>query len=153
MCHDLGNKNHQTAVEAYGMAYRTLIRGQALLLALMLVATPLVLLAHPPLHARSKCDGMCCRPQKSHSTPAPPGSQASREEDTSCHRGVAGHLAMCIAPSSPLEDRNAIAPLPPAILPEQDAMDGPQLRDEELRKHSDLARTGFAPIPFEPPRS
>jgi hypothetical protein len=69
-----------------------------------------------------------------------------------CHRGTAGHLAMCIAPSSPHEDRDAVAPLPPAILVEQDAMDGPQLRDEKLRKHSDLARTGFAPIPFEPPR-
>ena len=135
------------------MVRRALIRGQALLLALMLATTPLALLAHPSLRVRSKCDGMCCRPQKSHSAPARPALQTTHSEDMSCHRGTAGHLAMCIAPSSPHEDRDAVAPLPPAILVEEDAMDGPQLRDEKLRKHSDLARTGFARIPFEPPRS
>ncbi len=70
-----------------------------------------------------------------------------------CHRGTAGHLATCIAPSNSHEDCDAIAPLPPAILLQQDAMDGPQLRDEKFRKNSDSAGTGFAPIPFEPPRS
>jgi len=135
------------------MLRRALIRAQALLLAFMLVATPLALLARPSLHARSKCDGMCCRPHKSHSALAPPASSASLEEDMSCHRGKAGHLAMCFAPSTPHEDRDVAAPLPPGILLEQDAMDGPQLRDEKLRKHSDLARTGFASALFVPPRS
>jgi hypothetical protein len=135
------------------MVCRALIRAQALLLAFMLVATPLALLARPSLHARSKCDGMCCRPQKSHSTPARPASSASLEEGMFCHRGTAGHLAMCIAPSTPHEDRDVVAPLPPGILLEQDAMDGPQLLDEKLRKHSDLARTGFALALFVPPRS
>ena len=132
------------------MVRRVLIRAQALLLAFMLVATPLALLARPSLHARSKCDGMCCRPQKSHSAPAPP---ASLEEGMFCHRGTAGHLAMCIAPSSPHEDRDAFAPLPPAILLEQEAMDGRRFHDEKLWRPADSARTGFGPIPFEPPRS
>jgi hypothetical protein len=70
-----------------------------------------------------------------------------------CHRGTAGHLAMCIAPSSPHEDRDAFAPLPPAILLEQEAMDGRRFHDEKLWRPADSARTGFAPIPFEPPRS
>ena len=135
------------------MVRRVLIRAQALLLAFMLVATPLALLARPSLHARSKCDGMCCRPHKSHSAAEPPASSAALEEGMFCHRGTAGHLAMCIAPSSPHEDRDAFAPLPPGILLEQDGMDVPQLRDEKLRVHSDLARRGFAAIPFEPPRS
>lgn len=135
------------------MVRQALIRGQAVLLALMLVATPLALLARPSLHARSGCNGMCCRPQKSHSTPAAPASSASVEDRMFCHRGTTGHLAMCIAPSSPHGDRDVVAPLPPAILIEQDAIDGPQLHDEKLRTHADLARSGFAPIPFEPPRS
>jgi len=134
------------------MVRRALIRAQALLLAFMLVATPLALLARPSLHARSKCDGMCCRPQKSHSTPARPAS-ALLQEGMFCHRGIAGHLAMCISASTPHEDRDVVAPLPPGILLEQDAMDGPQLRDEKLRKHSDLARIGFALALFVPPRS
>src|SRR4029077_2933731 len=112
------------------MVRRVLIRAQALLLAFMLVATTLALLARPSLHARSKCDGMCCRAHKSHAAEEPPASSAALEEGMFCHRGTAGHLAMCIAPSSPHEDRDAIAPLPPAILLEHDAMDGPRLRDE-----------------------
>jgi hypothetical protein len=135
------------------MVRRALIRAEALLLVFMLVATPLALLARPSLYPRSKCNGMCCRPQKSHSAPAPPASSASLEEGMFCHRGTAGHLAMCIAPSSPHEDRDAFAPLPPAILLEQEAMDGPRLHDEKLWRLADSARTGFAPIPFEPPRS
>jgi hypothetical protein len=134
------------------MVRQALIRGQTVLLALMLVATPLALLARP-FHSGSRCDGMCCRPQKSHSTPAAPTASGSAEEGMFCHRGTAGHLAMCIAPSTAHDDRDAIAPLPPAILLEHDAMDGPRLRDEKLWKHADSARTGFAPIPFEPPRS
>jgi hypothetical protein len=70
-----------------------------------------------------------------------------------CHRGKAGHLAMCIAPSRVHEDRDAIASLPPAVLLEQEAMDGPRLQDDKLWRHADSASTGFAPIPFEPPRS
>src|SRR6266436_6632604 len=134
------------------MVLHALIRGRALLLAWMLAATPLALLARS-LHAGSKCDGMCCRPQKSHSATAAPSSSGSAEEGMFCHRGPAPHLAMCIAPSNPREDHGVIAPVPPAILLETDFKGGPRLRDEKLRKHSDLARTGFAPTPFEPPRS
>jgi hypothetical protein len=135
------------------MVRRALMRAQALLLAFLLITTPLALLARPSLHARSKCDGMCCRPQKSHSTAAPPAAAASLEVGTICHRGTAGHLAICIAPSTPHEDRDVVAPLPPGILLEQVPMDGPQLRDEQLRTRLDFARKGFAPAPFEPPRS
>jgi hypothetical protein len=135
------------------MIRQVLTRVQAVLLALMIVATPLALLAHPSFRAQSKCSGMCCRPQKSYSTPVQPASSASFEEGMLCHRGTAGHMAMCIKPSNPPDDRDVVAPLPPATLLEQDSVDELQLRDEKLGKHSSLARTGFAPIPFEPPRS
>jgi hypothetical protein len=134
------------------MVHRSLIRAQALLLTLMLIATPVALLARPS-HPESRCNGMCCRPQKSHSTPAVPVSSELAKEGMLCHRGIAGHLAMCVAPSSAHEDRDAIAPLPPAILSEQDAMDGPRLHDEKLWRHADSTSTGFASVTFEPPRS
>jgi hypothetical protein len=70
-----------------------------------------------------------------------------------CHRGTAGHLAMCVAPSNPSEDREVFAPLPPAILLDQDAVTGPHFLDEKLCKRSDLAHAGFPSTPFEPPRS
>lgn len=135
------------------MVRQVLTRVQAVLLALIIVATPLALLAHPSFHARTKCTGMCCRPQKSHSTRERPASPASLEEGMFCHRGTAGHLAMCIAPSAPHDDRDVVAPLPPAIVLEQDAMDGPQLHDEELWRRAESARAGFVPVPYEPPRS
>jgi hypothetical protein len=71
----------------------------------------------------------------------------------SCHRGPAAHMAMCIAPSSSHEDRDVFPPLPPAILVEQGIMNGPQFGGENLWKLSDMPRAGFAPFPFEPPRT
>lgn len=135
------------------MLQRILFRGQAILLALTLVALPLVLLAQPSLHGRSACNGMCCRPRKTHSMPTLPASPASAEARLSCHRGDVEHISMCIVPSHRQEDQLAMAPLPPVNLLEEAGACEPQLQDEELWTCSDRPSTGFVRTPFEPPRN
>ena len=135
------------------MVRRTLIRGQAALLALLLMATPLALLARPSLRVSSKCNGMCCQPRKSRSaTPALPSSPAAGAR-TECHRGTAVHLAMCLMPTSPVADRVAIEPLPPAILMEQETRSRPPLIADVFWTYPQVLLEGFASLPFEPPRS
>ncbi|SRR6266436_67490 len=137
------------------MVRQALIRCQAVLLAIALVATPLVLLARPSLHGKTKCDGMCCRPRKSHPMPARASSDNVRleEEEVDCYRGAAKHLTMCLLPSSPQRERDVVAPLPPAILLELDAFPGPQPQRTGFSQHLQFLRDAFAPPPFEPPRS
>lgn len=134
------------------MLRRALIRGEALFLGLIIVAAPLVLLGRPLLNSHSRCSGICCRQQKSHSAP-PPDSRPDREARLSCQRGIAAHIAMCIAPSGPHDQQNVFAPLPPAVLAEPEAIDGPQLMAEARLPGAYFARAGFGSIPFEPPRS
>lgn len=135
------------------MVRQALIRCQAVLLAIALVAMPLVLLARPSLHAKTKCDGMCCRPRKSHAMPARASSDKARLEEMDCHRGAAKHLTMCLLPSSPHREHDVVAPLPPALLLELDAFPGPQPQRTGFSQHLQFLRAGFAPPPFEPPRS
>lgn len=135
------------------MLRRALIRGEALLLAVLVVATPLLLMARPSFGTHSKCNGMCCRAQRSHSATTLAGPRSSLDAKLSCPRGTAAHITMCMVPSGPQDRPGVLAPLPPAILAEQDAMDGPRLIDQDCRQDSQLARAGFAPIPFEPPRA
>lgn len=135
------------------MLRRALIRGEALLLALIVVATPLVLLARPLLNSHSKCSGICCRQQKSHSAPRRPDSRPDREAKLTCQRGIAAHIAMCIAPSGPHDQQSVFAPLPPVVLAEPETIDGPQRIAEVRWPDSHFASAGFVSIPFEPPRS
>ena len=135
------------------MLRRALISCEALFLVLIMVAAPLVLLGNPLLNSHSKCNGICCRQQKSHSVPTLPDSRPGREAKLNCQRGIAAHIAMCIAPSGPHDQQSVFAPLPPAVLAEPEAIDGAQRIAEVRLPDSYFARAGFASTPFEPPRS
>lgn len=126
---------------------------QALLLAFALLATPIALLAHPSSHTKPRCNGMCCRAKKSHSAPAAPVSENTASEV--CDRGAARHLSMCLLPPDAPQDRNAaaFAPLPPAILVDLTCCEASNLLSPVPVRISELCRPGFAPLPFQPPRS
>lgn len=135
------------------MLRRALIRGEALFLVLIMVGAPLVLLGRPLLNSHSKCSGTCCRQQKSHSAPTRPDSRPDRDAKLTCQRGIAGHISMCIAPSGPHERQSVFAPLPPVVLAEPEAIDGPERIAEVRLTDLYFTRAGFVSIPFEPPRS
>jgi len=142
------------------MVHRRSTRWQSLLLAIVLVVTPVALLARPSAHGKAKGSGMCCRPHARHvvdPVPAAPSrtttNSASHGEEMSCERGAVGHLAMCIVPSNTEMDYGVVAPLPPAILSAGMPMAGPILFREALAQMSGFSLVGFLPLPFEPPRS
>jgi hypothetical protein len=58
-----------------------------------------------------------------------------------------------MAPSGSSEDRAALAPLPPAILLETNAMARSQFAEAKWLTEFDTARVGFASLPFQPPRT
>jgi hypothetical protein len=124
-----------------------------MVLALALVLTPLALLARPSLHSSSKCNGICCPIQKSHHNPAASAAKQSDAESAHCHRGIVAQIGMCIAPPGSNEDRIALAPLPPAILLEINAMARTQFEEASWLAGFDSVRAGFASLPFQPPRT
>jgi hypothetical protein len=142
------------------MLRRRSTRALSLSLAIVLVVTPVALLARSTAHGKAKCSGMCCRPHARHV--ADPAASAilpqetknpSHSEEMSCNRGAAAHLAMCMLPSSTDMDYSVVAPLPPAILSTGVALTGPKLFREILPQVSGFSLQGFLPAPFEPPRS
>src|SRR5690348_4018390 len=134
------------------MLYSPSTRCQSFLLALMLVVTPVALLARPATHGKAQCSGMCCRPHVRHvadSVPPTPSqaetNRSSHGEEMSCERGAAAHLAMCIVPSNTGIDYGVVAPLPPAILSTGLLMAAPILFREALPQLSGFSLMGFLP--------
>src|SRR5579864_1445735 len=102
-----GNKTPSAAVYTLEMVRRRSTRALSLLLAIVLVVTPVALLARSTAHGKAKCSGMCCRPHARHvadqaaSAILPQETKStSHSEEMSCNRGAAAHLAMCMLPSS-----------------------------------------------------
>jgi len=140
------------------MVRRRSTRCQSLLLAILLVATPVALLARPATHGKAKCTGMCCRPRARHTADPLAAAQAvtdsaPQRKEMTCGRGVAAHLTMCLVPSNTEIDYGVVCPLPPAILSAGVLIAGPQWFREALPQLSGFSLLGFFPAPFEPPRS
>src|SRR5579863_5801927 len=121
------------------MVHRRSIRCQSMLLAILLVVTPVALLARPATYCKAKCTGMCCRPPARHTVDpvsAAPSlaatNRASERKEMTCERGVAAHFAMCLTPSNAGNDYGAFAPLPPVILSTVAPIAGPQWSREAL---------------------
>lgn len=140
------------------MVRRRSTRCQSLLLAILLVATPVALLARPATHGKAKCTGMCCRPRARYTADPLAAAQAVAEsapqrKEMTCARGVAAHLTRCLVPSNTEIDYGVVCPLPPAILSAGVHMAGLQWFREALPQLSGFSLLGFFPAPFEPPRS
>lgn len=128
------------------------------MLAILLVVTPVALLARPVTHGKAKCTGMCCRPRAGHMADPLAAAQAvtdsaPQRKEMTCGRGVAAHLTMCMVPSNTEIDYGVACPLPPAVLFAGVHMAGPQWFREALPQLSGFSLRGFFPAPFEPPRS
>ena len=130
-----------------------------MLLAILLVVTPVALLARPATYGKAKCTGMCCRPPARHTVdpvsaaPSLAANSVSERKEMTCERGVAAHLAMCLIPSNAGNDYGAVAPLPPVILTTVVPIAGPQWFREALPLLSGFSLSGILPAPFKPPRS
>jgi hypothetical protein len=140
------------------MVRRRSTRCQSLFLAILLVVTPVALLARPATHGKAKCTGMCCQPRARHTADPSAAAQAvtdsaPQRKKMTCGRGVAVHLAMCMVPSNTEIDYGVVGPFPPAILSAGVPMADPQWCREALPQLSGFSLLGFFPAPFEPPRS
>ncbi len=127
-------------------------RAQALLVVLALLATPLALFARTT--TPDTCDGMCCLPHGSHTSPMRHAPHAAPTKDAECHHAAltcaiecsmkSGHhqfnwgLLAPIAPTKP----SALASI--VLAPHSNSVVMPS-------RQTDLA--AFASTPFQPPRS
>jgi len=122
-----------------------------LLLALAL-SSPLGWIMEGPSHSGSKCNGMCC-PKGSHSQAVRLAQQGRQRDDASCRRGPVKHWSMCLTRSNQAADYVVVAPLRPATLSaESFVTELVESRDVFLYELG-LPLAGFAPLPFQPPRS
>jgi hypothetical protein len=88
-------------------------RAQAILLVLVLFATPLALLARASFGLGSACNNLCCLRHGSHAGHAP----ESQESSMDCHHGQAGHAMFCsMKAGHQLVDFGFLAPLAPTTL-------------------------------------
>lgn len=128
---------------------RYMRRAQAILVAVVLAALPLVLLAKPS--DPPACDGMCC---VRHATHSPRSGSSSQTEGMSCHHGAAGHMFQCGMSSKRHAPAVALlAPLPPTMLSSSVALPIPTLNRQSLAQSTQGIFPGFLSVPFEPPRT
>jgi hypothetical protein len=130
-------------------------RGQAILVILALLATPLSLLARATAPSPMDCNGMCCLPHGPHHSMPHQTPQNSGHEGISCEHGELGHGYECSMKSghhnmdygfsSPIAPTRASAIASIALL-NAPRFAGFQSPDQNLS-------AGFVANPFQPPRS
>ena len=134
-----------------------MLRAQAVLMIIALLATPLARATDPSM---ANCDGMCCLPHGHHAPQSAPGHHAipvTPAKDASCHHEDApptSALNCCamhprphsfnyslLDPIAPTKPSNLVSlPLPPQT---QSASSGVTV----------FPRSGFLASPFQPPRA
>jgi len=130
-----------------------LARIQTALLLVALLATPPDLVTRVSAKAKDQCHGVCGPARGARSAAEQRKARASQEKATSCPRGVAGHLAICVGKSKQKVIYEIVAPLRPAMLSEHPGLPGPQFSSPTSPLRKRFLLIGFLPTPFEPPRS
>jgi hypothetical protein len=125
-------------------------RGNAILLVLVLFATPLALLARASSGLGSACNNLCCLRHGSHAGHAP----ESQESRMDCHHGQADHAMFCsMKAGHQLIDFGFLAPLAPTAPSSAMSLVLPIPARAKIIHHDVVAYSGFPSAPFEPPRS
>jgi hypothetical protein len=130
-------------------------RAQAILVIVVLLATPLALLARASDSGMADCNGMCCLPHGGHHhSPAQAPSQQPPKDDMDCHHGAAGHMMECSMSSGQHMDYGLVAPFPPAQTSALASLDQPKMsRFTNSQFRGGHLAAGFLAGPFQPPRS
>ena len=132
------------------LTYLAMQRAQAILLVLVLFATPLALLARASFGLGSACNNLCCLRHGAHAGHA----SDSKESAMSCHHGEAGHLMFCsMKAGHHLMDFGFLAPLAPTAPSSLVGLVLPVPARNAIAQSMDPLASGFFAAPFEPPRS
>jgi hypothetical protein len=127
-------------------------RAQAILLVIVLFATPLALLARASSGLGSACNNLCCLRHGAHA-----GHASESEESGSgmtCHHGEAGHAMFCsMKAGHHLMDFGFLAPLAPTAPSSSVILVLPVPARTAIAQSLDSLPAGFFSAPFEPPRS
>src|ERR1700693_1125551 len=128
---------------------RMLLRCQAALLLIALLATPLALLARSSAGKLSECNAMCWLPHGGTSMPM----HKSQHGGIFCNYGAPGHMALCVMNSDHQTDYTLAAPMAPTAPSPRARIKTPDGSRKTLTKYMEFALSGFLPNPFQPPRS
>jgi len=125
-------------------------RANAILLVLVLFATPLALLARASSGLGSACNNLCCLRHGSHAGHAP----ESQESRMDCHHGQADHAMFCSmkAGHRPM-DFGFFAPLAPTAPSASVILVLPVPARTAIAQSIDSFPAGFFSPSLEPPRS
>ena len=131
-------------------------RIQATLVIVVLLATPLALLARAADPQMPDCNGMCCLPHGGHhhGPPRNPSPELPKD-DMACHHGATGPLMECSVRSSHERmDYGLAAPFPPGRTSSLSYVDGPKVSRFAISQFpAGNLSAGFLAGPFQPPRS
>ena len=128
-------------------------RLQTVLLLFALVSTPPDVATRVSAKTKDACHGMCCPARGAQNAADQHQTSASKERRTSCPRGIAGHLAVCVGKSKHRVVYEIVAPLRPAMLSQHAGLAGPQFSTQALLVQIRFLIAGFHPSTFRPPRS
>jgi hypothetical protein len=132
-----------------------MLRAQAVLVIVALLATPLALLARSIDPGVPDCNGMCCLPHGSHHIPARNASPEPHQSGMACHHDAAGHMMECSMKSGQQRmDYGLIVPFPPGRTSSLAFIDRPKVsRFANSQFPAGILSVGFLAGPFQPPRS
>jgi hypothetical protein len=124
-------------------------RAQAILLVLVLFATPLALLARASSGLESACNNLCCLRHGSHTGHVP----ESQESNMDCHHSQAAQAMFCsMKAGHQLADFGFFAPLAPTAPSSSTSLVLPIPARAKITQSDIVGYSGFPSAPFEPPR-
>jgi hypothetical protein len=140
-----------------------MLRAQAVLVIIALLATPLALLARATDPNRANCDGMCCLPHGHHAPQHVPSHHAAHVTpriDASCgHDDAVPAPALscmldCTMHSSPRGSSfGLLAPIAPTRASSIFSLRLPLETQPKVPGTIEFLGSGFLPSPFQPPRA
>ncbi|HSY58660.1 MAG TPA: hypothetical protein VK795_03820 [Terriglobales bacterium] len=129
-------------------------RTQAIVVVLVLLASPLSLLARASFGMDGDCNNLCCLIHGSHAGHAHMVTPKTPDKDMACHHGEAGHAIECTMKarhSGP--DFGFFAPIAPTTPSALVTVTSPSPSRTGFTRPNELIISGFLEAPFEPPRS
>lgn len=126
-------------------------RAQALLVILALFATPMALLARAA--TPDSCDGMCCMPHASHSSPMHHTAPAASKSDADCQHSELTCAMECSMKSGHTQfNFGLLAPIAPTKPSPLASIAPAQNSKPTFAAPHQIHLTDFASSPFQPPR-
>jgi hypothetical protein len=137
------------SMEKIVVALSPVRRAFAIVAVCALLAAPLALVAHGEACAPENCKKLCCRPH-----PAP-GRSHQTSGDVDCHHSSGQSAPECSMKSACNHalEFGFITPVPLTVLAAKVRLMAPGLVFDKISSPDSRRSSGFAAVPFEPPRS